>query len=174
MSLSLKDKALLYLNYEGDKRLGGLAIWLYRLTDGRITGLWKVNVLILTTRGRRTGKTRTTLLQFFPDGENIVIVAAKSGRSSHPGWFYNLMANPRVQVQIMDRIMQVHAERLSNDEAIAFWPRVLLIAPAYERYQRATSRTIPLVRLTPVEQAGEQTTLRVVLANQSGTPSQAN
>jgi deazaflavin-dependent oxidoreductase (nitroreductase family) len=150
MSLSLRDKALLYLNYEGDKRLAGLATWLYRLTDGRITGLWKSNVLILTTRGHRTGKTRTTLLQFFPDGASVVIVAANSGRSSHPGWFYNLMANPTVQVQIMDRIVQVHAGRLSNDEAIAFWSRVLRIAPAYERYRRATSRTIPLVRLTPV------------------------
>ena len=64
-SLTLKDKVALYLNYELDKRLGGLFVGLYRLTGGRITRLWKVDVLILTTRGRRTGKTRTVLLQFF-------------------------------------------------------------------------------------------------------------
>jgi len=154
-SLSLKDKVALYLNYELDKRLGGLGVGLYRLTGGRITR--KVNVLILTTRGRKTGKTRTVLLQFFPDGANMVIVAANSGRSSHPGWFYNLKAAPTAQVQVMDRILQIHAEELSTDETAAFWPHVLRVAPSYARYQQATSRTIPLVRLVPVEQAGEQT-----------------
>jgi F420H(2)-dependent quinone reductase len=149
-SLSLKDKVALYLNYELDKRVGGLGIGLYRLTGGRIAQLWKVNVLILTTRGRKTGKTRTVLLQFFRDGEDMVIVAANSGRSSHPGWFYNLKATPTVRIQSMNRTFQVHAEEMSNDEAIAFWPCVLSIAPAYERYQRATNRVIPLVRLVPV------------------------
>ena len=149
-SLSLKDKVALSLNYELDKRIGGLGIGLYRLTGGRIAQLWKVNVLIFTTRGRKTGKTRTVLLQFFQDGANMVIVAANSGRASHPGWFYNLKATSTAQVQVMDCTFQVHAEELSSDEAIAFWPRILDVAPTYERYQRATNRTIPLVRLVPV------------------------
>jgi deazaflavin-dependent oxidoreductase (nitroreductase family) len=156
-SLSLKDKVVLYLNYELDKRLGDLGVGLYRLTGGRIAQLSKVNVLILTTRGRRSGKTRTVLLQFFQDGTNWIIVAANSGRSSHPGWFYNLKATPTVRVQVMNRTVQVHAEELSTDEAIAFWPRILRVAPTYARYQQATSRTIPLVRLVPALQAGEQT-----------------
>jgi F420H(2)-dependent quinone reductase len=156
-SLPLKDKIALYLNYELDKRLGGLAIGLYRLTGGRITQLWKkVNVLILTTRGRKTGKTRAVLLQYFRDGANMVIVAANSGRASHPGWFYNLKATSTVQVQVMDRTFQVHAKELSSDEAIAFWPRILHIAPTYERYQQATNRTIQLMCLVPIERASEQ------------------
>ena len=60
--LSIKDKVALYLNYELDKRLGVLGIGLYRLTGGRIANLLRVNVLILTTRGRKTGKVRTALL----------------------------------------------------------------------------------------------------------------
>jgi deazaflavin-dependent oxidoreductase (nitroreductase family) len=154
-SHSLKDKVVLYLNYELDKRLGGLGVGLYRLTGGRIAR--KVDVLILTTRGRRSGKTRTVLLQFFRDGANLVIVAANSGRSSHPGWFYNLKATPTARVQVMDRTLQVRAEELSADETTAFWPRILRVAPSYARYQKATSRTIPLVRLVPVGRAGEQT-----------------
>ena len=156
-NLSLKDKVALYLNYELDKRLGSPFVGLYRLTGGRITRLWKVDVLILTTRGRKTGKIRTVLLQFFRDGENMIIVAANSGRPSHPGWFYNLKATPTVRVQVMDRILQVRAEELSVDETIVFWPRVLLVAPTYARYQRATNRSIPLVRLVPVEQIEEPT-----------------
>lgn len=133
-SLSPKDKVALYLNYQLDKRLGGLAVGLYRLTSGRIARLWKVNVLILITRGRRSGKTRTVLLQFFPDGENLVVVAANSGRPSHPGWFYNLRAIPTARVQVMGRLVQVHAEELSAQETTAFWQRVLRIAPSYARY----------------------------------------
>jgi len=152
---SLKEKVVLSLNYELDKRLGGLGVGLYRLTGGRIAR--KVDVLILTTSGRRSGKTRTVLLQFFRDGANLVIVAANSGRSSHPGWFYNLKATPTVRVQVMDHILQVRAEELSAEETTAFWPRILHVAPTYARYQQATSRPIPLVRLVPVGQAGEQT-----------------
>ncbi len=154
-AMSLKDRVALYLNYELDKWLGGPFVGLYRLTGGRITRLWKVNVLILTTRGRRTGKIRTVLLQFFQEGENMVIVATNSGRSSHPGWFYNLKANPIVQVQVMDRSFKVRAEEMTHEEAIAFWSRVLCIAPTYERYRRATNRIIPFVRLVPIEYIGE-------------------
>ncbi len=154
-SHSLKEKVVLSLNYELDKRLGGLGVGLYRLTGGRIAR--KVDVLILTTRGRRTGKTRTVLLQFFRDGANMVIVAANSGRSSHLGWFYNLKTTPVAQVQVKDRILQIRAQELTTDKATAFWPRILRVAPTYARYQQATRRTIPLVRLVPIEQAREQT-----------------
>jgi len=155
--LSFLDKADLYLEYELNKRMRGLGVGLYRLTGGRIARLYKAEVLLLTTRGRRSGKARTVLLQFFRDGANWVIVAANSGRSSHPSWFYNLKAIPTARVQVMDCTLQVRAKELSTDETIAFWPRILRVAPGYARYQKATSRTIPLVRLVPVEQAGEQT-----------------
>ena len=155
--LSPLDKTDLYLEFELNKRIRGLGLGLYRLTGGRIARLAKAEVLILTTRGRRSGKARTVLLQFFRNDSNWIIVAANSGRSSHPDWFYNLKAAPTAQVQIMDRIVRVHAEELSADEAPAFWTYILRVAPAYARYQKATSRTIPLVRLVSALQAGAQT-----------------
>jgi F420H(2)-dependent quinone reductase len=156
-SLSRKDRFDLSLEYELNKRLRGFGMGLYRLIGGRFTRLLKVNVLILTTRGRKSGKARTVLLQFFPEGANLVVVAANSGRSSHPDWFYNLKATPTARVQVMDRTSRVRAEELSTDEATAFWPSILRVAPTYARYQKATSRPIPLVRLVPVGQVGEQT-----------------
>ncbi len=154
--LSLLDKFDLYLEYELNKRIRGLGVGLYRLTGGRITRFAQTGVLLLTTRGRRTGKARTVLLQFFRDGANLIILGANSGLSSHPDWFYNLKTTPEAQVQIMDSILQVRAEELSTEEATAFWPHILRVAPANARYQKATSRSIPLVRLVPVGQAGEQ------------------
>ncbi len=84
-------------------------------------------------------------------------MAANSGRSSHPDWFYNLKATPTAQIQVMDRTSRVHAEELPTDEATVFWPYILRVAPTYARYQKATSRPIPLMRLVPLGQAGEQT-----------------
>jgi hypothetical protein len=63
---------------------------------------------------------------------------------------------PTVSVQIRDQTMQFHAEVLPTAEAIAFWPRILRVAPSYARYRQATSRQIPLVRLVPVTHGGEQ------------------
>ncbi len=154
--LSRLDKFDLSLEHNLDKKLGHIGIGLYQLTGGRITRPYKADVMILTTHGRRSGKARSVLLQFFHEGENLIIVAANSGQPSHPGWFYNLKANPTAHIQIMDRVLQVHAEELSAAEAIALWPDILHTAPSYAHYQQATSRIILLIRLIPIQQTGEQ------------------
>jgi deazaflavin-dependent oxidoreductase (nitroreductase family) len=72
--------------------LGCLGVRLYRLTRGGIARLVRVNVLILTTRGRRSGRERTVLLAYFPQGESFVVVAANGGQPRHPAWYLNLRA----------------------------------------------------------------------------------
>jgi deazaflavin-dependent oxidoreductase (nitroreductase family) len=94
------------------------------------------------------------MLQFFRDGAHMVVVAANTGRPTHPGWFHNLTAAPMARVEVMGRTLQVRAEQLSADEAAAFWPNILRRAPGYVRYLKATNRSIPLVRLTPLEGSG--------------------
>ena len=147
--VSTKERTGLLIHRELDKRLSALGVALYRLTRGAITRPWKVDALLLTTHGRRSGKDRTVLLQFFHDGDDLVLAAANGGGSSNPGWFYNLQATPEARVEVMDDTLAVHAEELSADEAAAFWPRLLRRAPDYERYLRATRRPIPLIRLVP-------------------------
>jgi deazaflavin-dependent oxidoreductase (nitroreductase family) len=90
------------------------------------------------------------MLQCFWDDTTMVVVAANTGRPRHPGWFHNLKATSTARVEFMGRTLHVRAEELPADEAAAFWPRILRRAPGYARYQRATSRTIPLVRLVPL------------------------
>lgn len=140
---------MMRFEHEIDTRSIGFAAFLYRLTKGRIARLWHRQVLLLTTRGRRTGRERTVPLQFFPDGDRMIVVAANSGLSSPPGWYFNLSAEPRARVEVLDRTLEVRAEELSDEEAAAFWPRVLQAAPDYERYPRRTSRRLPLIRLAP-------------------------
>ena len=141
------------LEHEVDTRSARLGVGLLRLTKGRIARLWRRQALVLTTRGRRSGKDRAVPLQYFPDGENMIVVAANSGLPSPPGWYFNLTANPRARVEVAGRTLAVRAEELSAEEAAAFWPHVLHAAPDYARYPRRTSRRIPLLRLVPATPA---------------------
>jgi deazaflavin-dependent oxidoreductase (nitroreductase family) len=142
------------VEHEIDTRSVGVAAFLIRLTKGRIVRLWGRRALLLTTRGRRSGKERTVPLQFFADGDDMIVVAANSGLPSPPGWYFNLTADPLARVEVGGRTLQVRAEELPAGEAVAFWERVLRIAPDYARYPRRTSRRIPLVRLVPAGAVG--------------------
>ena len=91
------------------------------------------------------------MVQFFPDGDDLVVVAANSGMPTHPGWYLNLTADPRAHVEVEGRQVEVRATELSAAEAAAFWPRVHAVAPDYAKYQQRTARRIPLVRLITLE-----------------------
>jgi deazaflavin-dependent oxidoreductase (nitroreductase family) len=136
-----------------DRWLSPLGVGVYRRTKGGITRPWKVDALLLTTRGRRSGRERTVVLQFFPDGTTMVVAAANDGGASHPGWYFNLVADPSARVEVMGRTIVVRAEELPADEAVEWWQRILRRDPSYERYARATARTIPIVRLIPTPAA---------------------
>jgi deazaflavin-dependent oxidoreductase (nitroreductase family) len=150
-SLAFVDRLRLLLEREGNKRLRSFGTALYRLTGGRITPRHR-HVVLLTTRGRKSGREHTVLLQSFPEGENMVLVAANSGKPTQPDWFHNLKADPTARVEIMGCTIRVRAEELPVDEAAALWPRILRHAPTYVLYRKATDRVIPLVRLVPVGQ----------------------
>lgn len=138
------------IEHEVDTRSVRLAAALIRLTQGRVVRLWRRQALLLTTRGRKTGQERTVPLQFFPNGDDMIVVAANSGLPSPPGWYVNLTADPVARVEVGDRTLRVRAEELSAEAAAAFWPRVLQVAPDYAKYPRRTNRRIPLIRLVPI------------------------
>lgn len=134
-----------------DTRGTRFAVWLYRRTRGRIASVWGRRVLVLTTTGRRTGLSRSVLLQYFVDGPDRVVVAANSGLDRPPAWYLNLTASPKAVVEVNGTRAAVVAEELPGDDARAFWPRILLAAPEYAKYPRRTSRRLPLVRLRCLE-----------------------
>jgi deazaflavin-dependent oxidoreductase (nitroreductase family) len=151
--VSRRERVGLAIQRQLDKRLAPLGIWAYRRTKGGITRPWHVDALLLTTRGRRSGRVRTVILEFFRDGDAMVLAASNDGGATHPGWYFNLMARPTARVEVMGRRLTVRATELTAAEAAAFWPRIPARDPSYERYIRATDRTIPLVRLVPVDGA---------------------
>jgi deazaflavin-dependent oxidoreductase (nitroreductase family) len=90
------------------------------------------------------------VLQFFPDGEAFVVTAVNGGDPKDPAWYLNLGSTPTAQVEVLGRTVDVRAEELPPDEATAWWRRILARSPEYERYARATTRRIPVIRLVPV------------------------
>jgi proline iminopeptidase len=121
----------------------------YRETDGEVGHLWKrgSKILLLTTKGRKTGKATTTPLIYENDGENYVIVASKGGAPEHPGWYRNLAKSPDVEVQVKDDVFSARARVAGGAERERLWKLVNQQWPDYDAYQRRTEREIPVVVL---------------------------
>lgn len=125
---------------------------LYRLTGGifggRIRGL---QVLLLTTTGRKTGKARTTPLGFFMHAGMYVVTASNAGMDNHPAWFLNLKNNPQVALQVGARRLAATAEPADPALREQLWAELVKRAPGYKAYQKHTTRVIPMVLLWPVD-----------------------
>jgi deazaflavin-dependent oxidoreductase (nitroreductase family) len=121
----------------------------YRATDGEEGFLWKrgSHILLLTTRGRRSGEERTHALIFREDGDRYVIVASKGGAPKHPAWYLNLQAEPEATVQVLGDVLRVRARDAEGEEYDRLWEQMTEVWPDYDRYQQRTDRRIPVVVL---------------------------
>lgn len=106
--------------------------------------------LLLTTTGARTGLERVSPLLYGRDGKRIVLIASQGGTAKNPPWYHNLVAHPTVEVQIGRTHMTMRATEAEGKERERLWRLMTGIYGGYEGYQRATSRTIPVIVLTPV------------------------
>jgi deazaflavin-dependent oxidoreductase (nitroreductase family) len=130
----------------------GLMVSLYRLTDGKFGGrVQGLQVLLLTTIGRRSGEERITLLGYFMEDGNYIITASNAGRDTHPAWFENLRANPHVRLEIKERQGEAEAEVAPSERRRSLWSQLISLSPAYANYARKTTREIPLVILHPLK-----------------------
>jgi len=147
--LSRKERIGLLVHRLSDKWLSPVGVWALRRSKGGLAAKFKVDALVLTTVGRRSGRARSVIVQFFADDDSLIVTAANDGGASHPAWYLNLMAQPDARVEIRGRVLDVRAEELGSRDAIEWWGRIVARAPDYERYARATGRIIPIVRLVP-------------------------
>jgi deazaflavin-dependent oxidoreductase (nitroreductase family) len=123
----------------------------YQATGGRVgSRLMGMHMLLLTTRGRRSGLERTLPLACFPDGDDWVVVASNNGQDRDPAWWLNLVANPEARIRIGREEKRVRAIRAEGEAYARLWPWLKQQNPYYEGYQAATERPIPVVILRPL------------------------
>ena len=110
--------------------------------------------IMLTTRGARSGKRRTSELYAFPDEDRLLIVGSRGGSARHPGWAYNLAAHPTATVQHGKTITEMTAREVTDpSERERLWALAVEHFPLYASYQERTTR---LIRLFVLEATPEE------------------
>ncbi|HEV7849580.1 MAG TPA: nitroreductase family deazaflavin-dependent oxidoreductase [Mycetocola sp.] len=105
-------------------------------------------VVVLTTVGAKSGKLRKTALMRVEHGGEYAIVASLGGAPKHPVWYYNVRANPHVELQDLAERHDYTAREVTGDEKRVWWERAAAAYPPYADYQRKTTREIPVFVLT--------------------------
>jgi deazaflavin-dependent oxidoreductase (nitroreductase family) len=121
----------------------------YIETDGEDGYRWRndTTILLLFTKGRKSGEERINALIFEPDGDDYLIVASKGGTDAPPGWYLNLEAEPEVEVQVKGDRFKAHARTATDEEKPRMWEKMVGAWPDYDAYQEKTDRQIPVVVL---------------------------
>lgn len=127
---------------------------IYKRTEGRIGHHVPGTPpsLLLHTVGAKTGVQRTTTLSYARDGGAYLVVASKAGDPKSPGWYFNVKANPDVEINVGPKRMPVTAKIVGGDDPdyARLWKLVNdNNSHRYDAYQTRTTRTIPIIALTP-------------------------
>lgn len=121
----------------------------FRANGGQIKeGMFKAApIVLLTTKGARTGATHTTPLVHTRDGDRYVVIASKGGAPTNPAWYHNLVANPTVTVEVGPKKFQARATVARGEERDRLFNAQAARMPGFAEYQRNTTRRIPVVIL---------------------------
>ena len=123
---------------------------LYRVSGGLIGARVGAPVLLLTTLGRNSHRSRTTPLLYLEDGVNWIVVASNGGDERHPAWWLNLKANPEATIQVKNIVKRVRSREATEAERDRLWLLLVRMYSIYDDYRRRTSRKIPIVVLKPM------------------------
>jgi deazaflavin-dependent oxidoreductase (nitroreductase family) len=123
-------------------------------SDGKKGHRWRgLPTLLLTTRGRKSGKLRRTALIYGRDEDRYLLVASNGGARTHPLWYLNLIADSHVELQVGADKFAAYARPASPKEKPRLWKIMSRIYPQYDKYQAKAGRDIPVVIVEPVKDA---------------------
>ena len=122
---------------------------LYRATGGEKFNMGG-SLLLLNTIGAKSGKPRTNPLVFATQGGSYIIAATAAGADISPAWYFNLKENPNVSIEIKGKRIPVHARLVTEGEELEqLYAKLEAINDGFSQYQEKTTRTIPVVVLSP-------------------------
>ena len=120
----------------------------FRANEGRVGGPFEGGTLLLLhTVGRKSGTERVNPLAYLLDGERYVIIASKGGAPTNPDWYYNLLANPHVTLEVGTETFEADAVEVTGEERELLWKRLVAVMPGFGEYQKNTERIIPVISL---------------------------
>lgn len=108
-------------------------------------------IVVLTTKGAKSGKLRKIPLMRVEHDGRYAVVASLGGAPQHPVWYYNLQADPHAELQDGPVKQDMLAREVRGDEKVEWWERAVAAFPDYADYQKKTDRQIPVFVLEPVE-----------------------
>ena len=121
----------------------------FRSNDGKVGGYFEaMTLLLLHTTGAKSGLPRINPVVTMPDGDRFVIMASKAGRPTNPDWYYNLVANPEVSVEVGTEKFEALATVVQEPERSELFAKMASMYPVYAEYQQKTTRIIPVIVLT--------------------------
>jgi deazaflavin-dependent oxidoreductase (nitroreductase family) len=122
----------------------------FRANQGRVGGPWAGTPMILIHHiGARSGIERVSPLGCFPQADGRFAIAASNGGSpTHPDWYYNLKASPRIKAEVGAQTLTVLAEELDDTARARLWPKLVADASSLGEFQARTARQIPVFMLT--------------------------
>ncbi len=127
----------------------------FHAKGGQGVGPFGDRLLLLTTRGAKSGRPHTTPLAYTRDGDRYVIIASMGGAPKHPAWYHNLVKNPDAEVEIGRERFAVRATPLpSGPEHDRLYEQQAQVMPGFRTYQEKTSRIIPVVLLERADEPG--------------------
>ena len=127
-----------------------LHILIYRISGGKLANkMVNMEVLILHSIGRKTGKKRVIPITYFKENDDYILTASNGGAPKNPGWYHNLKNNPQTVIEINNKTIPVTARQASPQEKERLWAKLITITDQYKKYKNRTNRDIPMMILTP-------------------------
>jgi deazaflavin-dependent oxidoreductase (nitroreductase family) len=121
----------------------------FRANGGKVGGYFEnMNLLLLHTTGAKSGLPRLNPTAYILDGDRYVIIASKAGAPTNPSWYYNLVANPEVKVEVGTEEFEALATVTSEPERTELYDKMAALYPGFAEYREKTTRLIPVITLT--------------------------
>ena len=124
----------------------------FRVNEGRVGGNFEgKTLLLLHTKGAKSQQERINPVACIKDGDRLAVIASKGGAPTHPDWYYNIVANPQVTVEVGAENFQALASVAEEPERTRLYNQMVEVMPGFDDYRRNTTRVIPVIVLTPVK-----------------------
>ncbi len=121
----------------------------FRANGGRVGGRFEGRTLLLLhTTGAKSKQERINPVAYVRDGDQFVVIASKGGAPTNPDWFYNILANPELTVEVGTETFRVHATVAKEPERTHLYSKMVEMMPGFDDYRKKTTRKIPVIVLT--------------------------